>query len=75
MPSGKIYDPGGLSLGLKGSILFLEIVFYLNFWGSSEAAMGRGAQRPFGVFMSSKGRVRAADRRAADRRARVAKTH
>jgi hypothetical protein len=56
-------------LGLKGSILFLEIV-YLYFWWSSEAAMGVGAQRPFGVFMSLKRRVRAAHGRA-----RAAKTH
>jgi hypothetical protein len=34
-------------LGLKEDILFLEIV-YILFWGSSEAAMGGGAQRPVG---------------------------
>ncbi len=34
-------------MGLKEDILFLEIV-YILFWGSSEAAMGRGAQRPVG---------------------------
>jgi hypothetical protein len=45
-------------------------LFFINFLGSSEAAMGGGAQRPFGVFMSSKGRVRAAHGRA-----RAAKTH
>jgi hypothetical protein len=45
--------------------------FYL-FLGSSEAAMdgGVGAQRPFGVAMRSKRRVRAAHGRA-----REAKTH
>jgi hypothetical protein len=57
-------------LGLKGSILFLEIFIFLNFWGSSEAAIGGGAQRPFGVFFSPKRRVRAAHGRA-----REAKTH
>jgi hypothetical protein len=35
-----------LSLGLKEDILFLEIVYFFNFAGSSEAAMG--AQRPVG---------------------------
>ena len=57
-------------MGLKGSILFLEIVYFLNFLGSSEAAMRRGAQRPFGVFFNPKRRVRAAHGRA-----REAKTH
>jgi hypothetical protein len=59
-----------VQLSLKGSILFLEIVYFFNFWGSSEAAMGGGAQRLFGVFMSPKRRVRAAHGRA-----RAAKTH
>jgi hypothetical protein len=67
--SGKIYAPGDPSLGLKKDILFLEIV-YFHFLGSSEAAMGGGAQRPFGVFMSPKRRVREAHGRA-----RAAKTH
>jgi hypothetical protein len=57
-------------LGLKGIILFLEIVYFFNFLGSSEAAMGGGAQRPFGVFFSPIRRVRAAQGRA-----REAKTH
>ncbi len=34
-------------MGLKEDILFLEIVYFL-FWGSSEAAMGGGTQRPVG---------------------------
>ncbi len=40
-----MYAPGGASLGLKGSILFLEIVYFFFGGGSSEAAIG-GAQRP-----------------------------
>jgi hypothetical protein len=55
-------------LGLKGSILFLEIVLFFFIFG--EAAMGGGAQRPFVVFFSPKRRVRAAHGRA-----REAKTH
>jgi hypothetical protein len=57
-------------LGLKECILFLEKVYLLNFWGSSEAAMGGGAHCPFGVFFSPERRVRAAHGRA-----REAKTH
>ena len=44
--SGKIYAPGDPSLGLKEDILFLEIVYFLKFWGSSEAAMGGGRAAP-----------------------------
>ncbi len=43
-PSGKIYAPGGQSLGLKGSILFLEIVYF--FWGGAAKLRQGGAQRP-----------------------------
>jgi hypothetical protein len=44
--------------------LFLEIVYFFIFWGSSEAAMGGGARSAqFGVEMGPKGRVRAAHAR------------
>ncbi len=70
-PSGKIYAPGGPSLGLKEDVLFLEIGLFLYFWGNSEAAMGGGARSaPLGVAMHLKRRVRAAHGRA-----RAAKTH
>ncbi len=68
--SGKIYAPGCPSSGLKGSILFLEIVDFFIFWVSSQAAMGGARSVPFFVLMSSKRRVRAAHRRA-----RAAKTN
>ncbi len=39
--------------------MFLELVDLFIFWGSSEAAMGGGgAQRPLGVAMSPRRRVR-----------------
>jgi hypothetical protein len=40
--------------------MFLEIVYFFNFWGSSEAAMGGGAQRPFGVYEPKKTGARSA---------------
>jgi hypothetical protein len=51
-------------LGLKGKILFMEIVYFLFL------EEGEGVQRPFSVFMSPKRWVRAAHGRA-----RAAKTH
>jgi hypothetical protein len=53
-------------LGLKGSILFIFIIF----GGAAKLRWGEGAQRPFGVFISPKIRVREAHGRA-----RAAKTH
>ncbi len=40
-PSGKIYAPGGPSLGLKGSILFMEIVYFFIFGGAAKLRWGR----------------------------------
>jgi hypothetical protein len=58
-------------LGLKGSILFLEILNLYFLADEYEAAMGGGARSaPFGVAMRPKRRVRAAHVRA-----RAAKTH
>ncbi len=58
-------------MGLKEDILFLEIVYFFYFWGSSEAAIGGGARSaPLGVEMCPKRRVHAAHGRA-----REAKTH
>ncbi len=70
--SGKIFDPGGPSSGLKEA-LFLEIV-YLYFWPMNmkqRSCVGRGARSaPLGVAMRPKRQVRAAHGRA-----RAAKTH
>ncbi len=43
--SGRIYAPGGPSSGLKGSILFLEIVDFL-FLGEQPSCDGGGRAAP-----------------------------
>jgi hypothetical protein len=46
LPSGKIYAPGGPSLGLKGCIWFLEIVYFFKFLGEQRSCDGRGRAAP-----------------------------
>ncbi len=43
LPSGQIYAPGGLSVGLKEDILFLEIV-YIIFLGEQRSCYGGGGR-------------------------------
>jgi hypothetical protein len=56
--NGKIYAHGGPSSGLKESILFLEIVYFLFLGGSEAAIGGRARNALFCVAISSKRRVR-----------------
>ncbi len=67
--SGKI-APGGPSSGLKGSILYLEIVDFFIFVEQRSCDGRGGAQRPVGRGNEQKRRVRAAHGRA-----RAAKIH
>jgi hypothetical protein len=64
----KDIRPWRSEYGPEGKHFVSGLFFY--FGGCSEAAMGRGAQRPFCVFISPKRRVRAEHGRA-----RAARTH
>jgi hypothetical protein len=65
-----LYAHRGPSLGLKESMLFLEIVYFFSFWGAAKLRLGGARSASFGVLRSPKRRGCAAHGRA-----RAAKPH